>query len=150
MLCPCTTLVWSGTGSFVAEGFGVIPLSSIDLMSFVFLPLTPTTGVFDCFCVCTVWLQFAFCKKKYTDQEVRLAALSWLPCSWYLSKLCSEIDLSVSTTLHSTTYLPWSKPESSSHTLSVTCAAGHNPLCLSYCLCSRGRSSPIPQPVPAG
>lgn len=28
------------------EGFGVNPLSSIDLVSFVFLPLTPTTGHF--------------------------------------------------------------------------------------------------------
>lgn len=54
MLCPCTTLVWLGTGSFLVEGFVVIPLSGIDLVSFVFLPLTPTTGVFDCFCVCAV------------------------------------------------------------------------------------------------
>lgn len=63
MLCPCTTLVRLRTGSFL-ESFGVIPLSSIDLVSFVFLPPTPTTGVFDCFCVCAIWLQFAFCKKE--------------------------------------------------------------------------------------
>lgn len=140
MLCPCTALVWLRTVSFLLEGFGVIPLSSIDLVS---------SGVFDCFCVCTVWLQFALCKKRYTDQEMRLAALSWLSCSWYLSKLSSEIDLSVSTTLHSTIYLSWSKPESSSHTMCVTYAAGHNPPRLSYCLCSHGHSSSIPQPVPA-
>lgn len=149
MLCPCTALVWLRTVSFLLEDFGVLPLSSIDLVSFVFLPLTPTTEVFDCFCVCTVWLQFALCKKRYTDQEMRLAALSWLSCSWYLSKLSSEIDLSVSTTLHSTIYLKWSKPESSSHTMSVMYAAGHNPPCLSHCLCSHGHSSSIPQPVPA-
>lgn len=72
MLCPCSTSVWLGTGSFLLEGFGQIPLSSRDLVDFVFLPLTPNPGGSGCFWVCAVWLQFAFCRKEFSDQ-VRLA-----------------------------------------------------------------------------
>lgn len=37
-----------------------------------FLPLTSNSGGSRCFCVCAVWLQFAFSKKKFSDR-VRLA-----------------------------------------------------------------------------
>lgn len=41
-------------------------------MNFVLLPLTPNPGGSGFFCVCAVWLQFAFCRKEFSDQ-VRLA-----------------------------------------------------------------------------